>query len=163
MRNDAENERGEAMPIRFTRPSEALAAVVWAVCTADQIGSAEERSFIYQQVRSHAVFEDFTLLEFQHLLGATFIRLFQPLPNGELAITEDGVENLIQAVDEVLAPQMRLEAFEMAVGLASADNLCDGERSLLERLQQGLEIDNPAAQRILDRYWLPGSTGLGAS
>ena len=58
---------------------------------------------------------------------------------------------------------MRLEAFEMAVGLASADNLCDDERSLLERLQQGLEIDNPAAQRILDRYWLPGSTGLGAS
>ncbi len=137
------------MAIEFRRPTEAFAAVAWVVCTADKLGSMEERDFLYEQVQDLNVFENYSLVEFQNLLGATFNRVFQTLPNAELSISEGGVESLIQAVREVSSPELRVEAFEMAVGLANADNLCDEEITLLGQLQRGLEIDDKVAQDIL--------------
>lgn len=137
------------MAIKFRRPTEAFAAVAWVVCTADKLGSLEERDFLYEQVQGLEVFENYGLVEFQNLFGATFNRVFQTLPHGDLSVTKQGVESLIQAVNEVLNPELRVEAFEMAVGLANADNLCDEEKIMLEQLQHGLEIDDKVAQDIL--------------
>ena len=137
------------MTIKLRKPTEAFAAIAWVVCSADKLGSRQELEFLYEQAQTLAIFEDCSLVEFQNLLGATFNQLFQTLPNGELVIPEQDVESVIQAVNKALTPQLRMDAFKMAVGLAYADNLCDVEKSMLDQLQVGLEIDDTVAQDIL--------------
>ena len=148
--------RTETVTIELRRPAEAFAAVAWVVCAADKLGSTEEQRLLYEQVQNLDIFKGFGPLEFQYLLGATFNRVFRTLPNGELSIREQGVEGLIQAVNETLSPELRVEALEMAIGLARADGLCDEENALLEQLQHGLEIDERTAQGILGRQRLEG-------
>ena len=149
VRKDKGTERRETMAIEFRGPTEAFAAVFWVVCTADKLGSMEERDFLYEQVQGLKVFENYGLVEFQNLFGATFNRVFQTLPHDDYSVTKQGVEILIQAFNGVLNPELRVEALKMAVGLANADNLCDEEKTMLEQLQHGLEIDDKGAQDIL--------------
>ncbi len=137
------------MAIEFRGPTEAFAAVAWVVSTADKFGSREERDHLYEQVQGLKVFENYGLVEFQNLFGATFNRVFQTLPHDDYSVTKQGVEILIQSVNGVLNPELRVEALKMAVGLANADNLCDEEKTMLEQLQHGLEIDDKGAQDIL--------------
>ena len=137
------------MAIEFRGPTEAFAAVAWVVSTADKFGSMEERDFLYEQVQGLEVFEHYGLIEFQNLLGASFNRVFQTLPHDDYSVTKQGVESLSRAINEVLNPELRVEALKMAVGLANADNLCDEEKTMLEQLQHGLEIDDKVAQDIL--------------
>ena len=151
---DKGKERRETMTIKFQRPTEAFAAVAWVVCTADKHGSVEERGFLYEQAHNLDIFKNYGRVEFQYLLGATFIRIFQALPNGEVSITELGVKRLVRAVNEILSPELRVEAFKMAIGLARADKLCDEEKILLQQLQRGLGIDDTVAQDILGRLRL---------
>jgi hypothetical protein len=146
---DRETERKETMTIKLQRPTEAFAALAWVVCTADKLGSVEERDFLYEQVRNLEIFKGHDRIEFQYLLGATFIKVFQTHPGGESSLTEQGVDSLIQAVNATLSPELRVEAFRMAIGLARADELCDAEEALLEQLRRGLEIDDTVAQDIL--------------
>lgn len=109
----------------------------------------EERDFLYEQVQGLEVFEHYGLVEFQNLFGALFNRVFRTLPHEDYSVTKLGVESLIQAVNEVLCPEPRVEALRMAVGLANVDSLCDEEKTMLEQLQRGLQVGDLVAQDIL--------------
>lgn len=108
-----------------------------------------KREILYEQVQGLEVFEHYGLVEFQNLFGASFNRVFQTLPHDDYSVTKQGVESLIQAVNEVLCPELRVEALRMAVGLANVDSLCDEEETMLEQLQRGLQVGDLVAQDML--------------
>lgn len=126
---------------KFNTSAEAFAAVAWVICTADGFGSVEERNFLFEHIQSHDIFRDLSSVEFQMLLGTMFIRLFPAYPDGEFSITEEGGAGLIDAIGEALTPELRMEAWRMAVGLAYSDEFCDVEKTLLEQLRHAWELD----------------------
>jgi hypothetical protein len=136
IRKDVGTEEGEPMTFKFETPPEAFAAIAWVVCAADKQGSIEERTFLYDHVQNLDVFKNYSLVEFQIL----FNRVFQILPNGELFITNRSIRSIIQGAKDALSPDLQVEVFKMAIGLAHADKSCDVEESLLEQLRHGLGI-----------------------
>ena len=129
------------MIVHLQTPQEAFAAVAWLVCSADKSGSSAELRFLYEQVHHLALFAHCTMIEFQELLGATFSKLFQALPSGELTIPETHVKSLIAEINALLSPELRVEAYKMAEALAAVDTICAVEIALLARLRDGLAID----------------------
>jgi hypothetical protein len=137
------------MTIEFNTPAEAFIAVAWAVCTADKCGTKEERDYLYEQVRHLDIFEHCDRVEFGNLMGLAYNKIFHTLPCEESALTDEGIECLIQAVNKILTPNQRVEVFRMACGLAGADTVSEREGALLERLRDGFWIDPEVAKGIL--------------
>lgn len=134
------------MTVHLHTPKEAFAAVAWLVCSADKTGSPAELRFLYDQVSKLAIFENQDLVEFQNLFGATFSKLFQTLPTGELSIPEPDIEKLIGEIHDLLSPELRIAAYEMATALASVDLICVVEENMIERLRKGLAIKEATLQ-----------------
>jgi hypothetical protein len=137
------------MTIEFEDPTEAFAAVATVVIATDELGTMNERDFLFEQVKNLDMFNSYDQAEFTKLLGDAIEKVYETLPLDGLSITEQGIESLVQAIREVLRPELRVQAFKMAFGLARADKLCDEEKTMLEQLQRGLAIDAQVAQDIL--------------
>jgi hypothetical protein len=137
------------MTIKIEGPTEAFAAVATVIIAADKLGTMAERDFLFNQVKNLDAFKGYDRAGFMKLLGDTVEKAHQTIPMDGPSFTKQGIEGLIQAVKEVLSPELRMELFGMAVGLVCADEPCDEERNLLEQLQRGLEIDDKAAQDLL--------------
>ena len=129
------------MSIQFDNNAEAFASVVVVVAAADKIGSLEEQAFIFTKVKSLAVFSDYDEASFAALLGSVVEKVYSELPTTEFFITEDGLMTLCQALCEVLNPDLRLEAYSMAVGLIRADVASKEEMALLAGLHTGLDLN----------------------
>jgi hypothetical protein len=137
------------MTIRFDGPTEAFAAVATTVVATDKLGTMDERDFLFEQVKNLDLFKGYDKAEFTKLLSDTTDKVYGTLPTDGTSITKQGVESLVEAVKEVLDPEMRVEVFRMAIGLVRSDKSSDEERTLLGQLQRGLEIDDGVAQDIL--------------
>ncbi len=129
------------MTIQFENSAEAFASLAVVVAAADKIGSLEEQAFLFTQVKSLSVFHDYDEAGFAALLGRVVGKVYSELPTTELFITEEGVAILCRAVCEVLEPDLRLEAYQMAVGLTEADEATKEERVLLAGLHSGLKLN----------------------
>jgi hypothetical protein len=139
------------MMIEFRNPAEAFIAVAWAVCTADKCGTEGERDYLYDQVRNLDIFEHCSREDFEHMIGLAYNKVFHTLPCEESVLTAEGVEYLINAVNKALGPELRVEVFKMACGLAQVDTIGEPERTLLGRLQEGFGIEPKVAREILGR------------
>jgi hypothetical protein len=137
------------MTIEFQTPAEAFIAVAWVVCTADKCGSPEERDYLYEQVRHLDIFEHCDRLDFEHRMGLAFNKIFHTLPCEESALTDEGVECVIHAVNKIIGPDQRVELFRMACGLAAVDALSEREKALLAQFQEGFGIEAKVAREIL--------------
>ncbi len=137
------------MNIKFEDPTEAIVALVSAVVAVDNVGSVDERNFLFEQVKSLDLFKNYDQAEFSKLLSEATGKIYATLPMDGASIAKQGIENLTQAAKEVLSPELRETAFRLAVGLARADKPTAEEMALLEQFQHGLEIDNEVAQAIL--------------
>lgn len=144
-----EMEARGMITIEFENPTEAFAAVAIIVIAADNLGTISERDFLFGRVKNLDVFKSYDQTEFTKLLSDAVEKAYETLPMDGSSITKQGIASLTQGVREVLNPELRVQVFEMALGLASADGLCDEEKTLIEQLQHGLEIDDRVAQSIL--------------
>ena len=129
------------MTFQIENNAEAFASVAVVVAAADKIGSLEEQAFLFTQVKNLAVFSGYDEAGFAALLGGVVEKAYSTLPTTELSITEEGVAILCRAVREVLEPDLRLEAYQMAVGLIEADEATEEEKALLAALRSGLELN----------------------
>ncbi len=137
---DDQVAKGNIMDLHFERPSEAYAAVAWAICAADEEGTVEERAHLHDHVSKMEVFKDLTHADFTALLGSTRTRLFANLPNNGICIAPAGIDQIIKSVNSVLDREQRLEAYRMARGIAEADKLMPIEVTVLEQLADGFGI-----------------------
>ena len=135
------------MDIQFDRTTEAIAAITWVICTADKVGSAEERNFIFEQTRRMAAFQGMSYTEFSNLLGATRSKLFNTLPNNGDCLARPGVEAVIQSVGTILDAPQKAQVFDMAVNLAHSDRLHANETEILELMKIEFGLDRGDASQ----------------
>ena len=128
------------MALQFERPAEAVAAITWLVCSADDVGSRRERDHIYNETQSGSVFQGMSSHEFTSLLGSTRTKLFSTLDNDGVCLAAPAVDEVIDAAKTVLTDDQQVEAFKMASSLAKSDGIVKVELDLLAKLRSRFSI-----------------------
>ncbi|NQV42485.1 MAG: hypothetical protein HQ506_09040 [Candidatus Marinimicrobia bacterium] len=128
------------MDIQFDRPAEAMAAITWLICSADDVGSVEERDFLHAHVKNTQDFSGMSQAEFSSLLASTRTKLFNSLDNNGFCLAPPAIDTVISAAGTTLNSEQKLQAYIMAVELAKADGLVDEERVILEKLRARFQI-----------------------
>ena len=123
------------MDIQFERPVEAMAAITWLICSADDVGSVEERNYLHEQVRHSQDFAEMSAAEFTTLLASTRTKLFSNLENNGFCLAAPAVESVIQSASSILNETQKIQAYKMAVNLAASDCLVDSETEVLDKLR----------------------------
>ncbi|NQV50418.1 MAG: hypothetical protein HQ507_07970 [Candidatus Marinimicrobia bacterium] len=132
------------MDIQFDRPSEAMAAITWLICSADDVGSVEERNFLHERVRNSQDFADMSSAEFTTLLASTRTKLFNNLANNGFCLAPIAVDSVIQSANSILNETQKIQAYEMAVNLAESDGLVESEKEVLDKLRTSFGLSaNP--------------------
>ncbi len=128
------------MDIQFDRPVEAMAAITWLICSADDVGSVEERDFLHEHVRHTQDFVGMTGSEFSTLMASTRTKLFSALENNGFCLAPPAVDSVINAANAALNQDQKFQAYVMAVELAKSDGLVDEEKVILEKLRSRFKI-----------------------
>jgi tellurite resistance protein len=128
------------MDIQFDRPAEAMAAITWLICSADDVGSVKERDFLHAHVRNTQDFSEMSRAEFSTLLASTRTKLFSSLDNNGFCLTAPAIDSVIRAASSALNAEQKFQAYVMAVELAKADGLVEEEKVILEKLRSRFQI-----------------------
>lgn len=127
--------------VLFERPVEAMAAITWIICTADDEGSLEERAFLNDEIRNTQEFKGMNRTEFTSLLASCRTKLFSKLDNNGFCLSQSSVECVIASAKETLNKEQQIEAFQMAQLLAESDGLVETEIKILKMLGSEFGID----------------------
>jgi hypothetical protein len=130
--------RKEAMSLSLENNREAFLAVLTVVAAADQVGSLEERDFLFQKVKALSTFAGLAKGDFNQLLGAVTSKVYGALPNDGGVITPAGVDELLGLVKARLSADERTRLVETAAALAKSDGAGSEESELLERIRAAL-------------------------
>ena len=139
------------MPMKIETPAEACAALAAIIVAADELGTIEERSFLFDTVRTLPIFQGLDQRQFSQLMADTTARLYDSLPMDGAHVSPEGVGRLVDLIRDALPAERRAEALEAAVGLAKSDGVESVEALLLQRLCEGLELDDDSSRRVLGR------------
>lgn len=137
------------MQMRIDTAAEACAALAVMIVAADELGTSQEREFLFHTVAALPIFGGLDEAKFAKLIADTTERVYAELPMDGNRIASDGVGELVRMIRDALPLDHRVEALEAAVGLARADGVVSVEALLLQRLCEGLEIDEEATRRLL--------------
>lgn len=137
------------MTIAFENPAEVFAAIASVVIAADKVCTMEERDFLVEHMAKLEVFQGCDQAQLIRLQADAVERVYGALPIDGSSITGQGVDSLVDAAEEVLSREQRADALRMALSLARSDKLCEEERSLLDQVRRGLQVDDQVAQDIL--------------
>jgi hypothetical protein len=122
-------------------PAGAFAAVATLVVGADRMATEEERDFIFGRMHALKVFGEMNDRTFMKLLGDATDEVCTKFPCEDGRVTDEGVLQVCNVVSGSLTPELRKEAFRMAVELAGSDGTVREERTLLDQLRSGLGIE----------------------
>jgi hypothetical protein len=139
----------EAM--RVDSPAEACAALAAIIVAADDLGTTEERKFLFETVEAMPMFDGLDHAQFMQLMADTTAALYSSFPMKGGHMAPEGVGLLVDMIRDALPAGRRVEALEAAVGLAKADGVESVEALLLQRLCEGLDIDAAATSKLLGR------------
>jgi len=139
------------MAMKIESPAEACAALAAIIVAADELGTNEERTFLFETIGALPIFEGLDRTQFTELMAATTARLYASFPTDGGRMSSDGVGRLVDMIRDALPADRRAEALEAAVGLARSDGVVSVEALLLQRLCEGLELDDDSSRRLLGR------------
>lgn len=128
------------MDIQFDRPVEAMAAITWLICSADDVGSVEERDFLHDHVRTSQDFAGMSRSDFCALLASTRTKLFHNFDNNGYCLAPPAVDSVINSAIIALDKDQKLQAYQMAVALAESDGIVAEEKLILEKLRSRFKI-----------------------
>jgi tellurite resistance protein len=131
--------------------AEACAALAVLIAAADELGTNEERGFLFETVKALPIFADLDQKQFLKLMADTTEGLYASNAGEGGRMSSAEVGRLVDMIRDALPAERRVEALEVAVGLASSDGVVSVEALLLQRLCEGLEIDAEATHRLLGR------------
>jgi len=126
------------MSIKFEKSSEAFLSVLSLVIGADQVGSLDERDFLFGKVRTLPLFGNPSAAEFGKLLGKVTDALYSQLPTDDGDITSEGVMQLLAEAKKMLDPEQRKTLLQVATELSKSDGTTDQESALLNQIRGAL-------------------------
>jgi tellurite resistance protein len=139
------------MAMKIETPAEACAALAAIIVAADEVGTTDERRFLFDTIGALPIFEGLDRSQFTELMAATTAGLYDTFPTDGGRVSSDGVGRLVDMIRDALPADRRAEALEAAVGLAQSDGVVSVEALLLQRLCEGLDLDAASSKRLLGR------------
>ncbi len=137
--------------MKIETPADAFAALAVLVLGADRVGTFEERRFLFERLSAHSVFGDLDGEGFGTLVRDTTEKVCTSFPTDEGRVTDAGVSEAVGMIAGSLTPELRTDAFRMAVDLARIDGIVRPEEAVLEIVRAGLGIDRSTAAELLGR------------
>jgi hypothetical protein len=123
------------MALKFEKSSEAFLSVLSVVLGADQVGSLDERDFLFEKVKGLPMFGNPSISEFSKLLGRVTETVYSQLPmDDDGAITPAGVTSLLAEAKKMLTPEQQKSLLQIATELGKTDGASAQEISLLAQL-----------------------------
>jgi len=130
--------------------AEAYAAISLLVVGADEVGTMEERHFLFDDLGEVDVFADHDKESLGALLGTLVGRMFQDVSDDGVTLNADAVSEVCAGVNGVLDEGQRFELFSLAVRLAYSDGLDRRERDVLVEIASHLGMDGGSASAMID-------------
>ncbi len=130
------------MQLKIEKPEEVFVAVAATTICVDQVGTLDERRFLFDKVRKLDVFDSYEDSQFSALVNQITEMVAGSLITEECTISDEGLKWLCDHARALLEDQELKLLFEMAVDLGSSDALQSGEKSFLEQLKVGLGIND---------------------
>lgn len=127
--------------MKLDTPAQACAAMAVLMAGADEIGTMEERRYLFDTIAAHPVFADLDRAGFRKLMQETTDWIWSSFPTEGAHVAEEGISAIVALIRDVVPVEYREDAIRAAVGLADADGVTSEEASLIERLATELEID----------------------
>ncbi|HUQ08740.1 MAG TPA: hypothetical protein VM146_00395 [Steroidobacteraceae bacterium] len=126
------------MAIEFKKDTEAFLAVLALVAGADSSGSLEERDFLFNKVKSVAIFGNPAPADFSRLLGSVNDTLYTNVPNADGEFTAAGIDSVLAAAKQALSADLRRAVVQLAGELSAADGADEREGALVEKIRKAL-------------------------
>ena len=126
------------MPLKFEKNTEAFLAVLTVVIGADNVGSLEERDFLFNKVKGIGVFGNPSPQEFNKLLGKVTDIVYTQLPQQDGALSAAGVDTLLAEAKNALSTDLRKALVSTAAELIDADGAEADEKALLDKIRRAL-------------------------
>jgi hypothetical protein len=126
------------MAIEFKKDTEAFLAVLALVAGADNSGSLEERDFLFNKVKSIAIFGNPSAADFSRLMGSVNDALYTHVPNTDGEFTAEGVDSVLAAAKKTLTVDLRRAVVQLAGELSDADGADAREGALVEKIRKAL-------------------------
>lgn len=135
--------------MKIETPADAFATLAVLVLGADQVGTFEERRFLFERLSAHRVFGHLDHDGFATLVKDMTDMVCDTFPTEDGRTTDAGVSEAVGMIARTLTPDLRTDAFRMAVGLARIDGIVRPEEAVLEIVRDGLGIDGSTAAELL--------------
>jgi len=126
------------MPLKFEKNTEAFLAVLTLVIGADNVGSLEERDFLFKKVKGISIFGNPSPQDFSKLLGKVTDAVYTQLPQVDGAISAAGIDMLLAEAKNSLSPDLRKTLVATADELMDADGADAGETALIDKIRRAL-------------------------
>ena len=137
--------------MKIETAAEACAALAVMIVAADELGTNEERRFLFETVAGLPMFGGLDQAQFKKLIADTTADMYASFPMSGNRMSSEGVGQLVEMIRKALPARRRVEALEAAVGLAQADGVVSVEALMLQRLCEGLEIAPESTSQLLGR------------
>ena len=124
------------MTIKFEKGNEAFLAVLSLVIGADDVGSLDERDFLFGKVKGLPLFGNPSSADFSKLLGKVTDAVYSQLPNKDGAMTDAGVSSLLAEAKKMLNPEQQKSLVKIAAELGGADGTAGKESALLAQIRR---------------------------
>src|SRR5215510_13813847 len=125
------------MPLKFEKNTDAFLAVLTVVIGADNVGSLEERDFLFQKVKGIGIFGNPSQQEFNKLLGKV-TDLVYSLPQEDGALSAASIDTLLAEAKNALDPNLRKALVSTSAELIDADGAEASEKALLDKIRRAL-------------------------
>jgi hypothetical protein len=126
------------MPLKFEKNTEAFLAVLAVVAGADNVGSLEERDFLFNKVRGISIFGNPGQQDFNKLLGKVTDLVYTQLPQEDGTLSGAGIDMLLAEAKNALTPELRKSLVATAAELIDADGAEASEKALLDKIRRAL-------------------------
>ncbi|NOX87681.1 MAG: hypothetical protein GXO77_01555 [Calditrichaeota bacterium] len=145
------------MQLKFDSPGEAFVAVTLLVIQSDGKASVKELNIILKNFSSQPLrilddIEDGNKFTFFLKTKNKILNAFEKNPDSDEIAPFSDIESkkIIESAKEVLEHDLRETTFLFAAELAFADGLTEQEKSVLEQIRKGFEIDHETAEMIME-------------
>jgi len=126
------------MALKFEKSTEAFLAVLTLVIGADQVGSLEERDFLFERVKALDAFAGMAQPDFNKLLGQVTDTVYDALPKDGEGLSAAGITELLGAARATLSPALQKSLVEVATELSASDQTSTEESALLGQIRRAL-------------------------
>jgi tellurite resistance protein len=135
--------------MKIETPAEACATLAAMIVAADDVGTLEERDFLFEKVAALPIFAGLDQAQFTKLMADTTAALHASFPTEGKRMSSEAVGRVVEMIRGALPPERRVQVLEAAVGLAQSDGVVSLEALLLQRVCEGLELDPETSRRLL--------------